>query len=178
MEDEDADEEVEVITTPPLLFPRTLTTTSHSHLVPAGVHIPGFRQFRQPVVMMPVTVTGRPAARPSVLAPSGSTKPSVAVPDTVVSKVAMGLHEGVGEEGLPIVPEPEADIIVLEEEMDTQEGVMEIPTSEGLRTPGVHLDVVGSDAVVMVDTTLLTSLEEPDRESRTQRLSTFLSTRG
>ena len=52
--------------------------------------------------------------------------------------------------------------------------VLEIVESQSM--PGVHLDVVGSDAVVTVDATLLASPER-DRESRTQRLSTFLSTR-
>ena len=42
VEDEEDDEEVEVITASPLLFPRSLTATSHLHLVPAGMHILGF----------------------------------------------------------------------------------------------------------------------------------------
>ena len=46
VEDEGDDEEVEVITAPPLLFSRSLTATSHLHIVPASVHIPGFKQFR------------------------------------------------------------------------------------------------------------------------------------
>ena len=39
----------------------------------------------------------------------------------------------------------------------------------------MHLDVVGSDSVVTVDSALLASPER-DRESRTQRLSTYLCT--
>ena len=62
-----------------------------------------------------------------------------------------------------------------------EETTMEVPDlpvaeiAESQSTPGVHLDVVGSDAVVTVDLALLAS-PEPDRESRTQRLSTYLST--
>ena len=52
--------------------------------------------------------------------------------------------------------------------------VPEITESQSI--PGVHLDVVGSDVVVTVDTALLASPER-DRESRTQKLSTYLSTR-
>ena len=49
------DEEVEVITMTPLLFPwHALSTTSH--LVPIGVHIPSFTQFGQPIVVTPTIV--------------------------------------------------------------------------------------------------------------------------
>lgn len=40
-------------------------------------------------------------------------------------------------------------------------------TSEGLRTLGVHFDVVDLDMVVMVDVALLAMLvEEPNKESK------------
>ena len=105
MKDEEDDEEVKVSTVPPLLFPRSLIATSHSHLVPTNVHILGSGQFRQPMVMTSVTVATKPAAQPTpqslgqptTLAPSGCTKPSVdtTVPEKVVPEVAMGLPEGV-----------------------------------------------------------------------------------
>ena len=68
-QDEEEDEEVGVISATPLRFPRQLTaalvTTSPSLTAPhvhtmADVHIPRFRQFRQPVVMTPVTLNPRP----------------------------------------------------------------------------------------------------------------------
>lgn len=44
---------------------------------------------------------------------------------------------------------------------------MEMEIGEGLRIPDVHLDVVGSNLVVMVDATLLAMLvEELNRESK------------
>ena len=49
------DEEVKVIIATLLLFPQpTLSLTSH--LAPASVHILGFGQFRQPIVMTPIRV--------------------------------------------------------------------------------------------------------------------------
>ena len=57
--------------------------------------------------------------------------------------------------------------------------VADLPTLElvdGQSTSSVHLDVVGSDAVVTVDATLLASPKR-DRESRIREVSTFLSTR-
>lgn len=92
---------------------------------------------------------------------------------TVVPKVTMEPVRGVS----PAVPKAGAKILIPDEEMDTQEGVMEIPAGKGLRTLGVHLDVVGSDTVVMVDAALLATPEELDRESKAQRLSTYLSMR-
>lgn len=41
-EDDEDDEEVKIIIALPLLFLRSLIATSHSHLVPVGVHMPGF----------------------------------------------------------------------------------------------------------------------------------------
>ena len=67
-------------------------------------------------------------------------------------------------------------VLVPDAEMDTEVGVMEIPIGESLGTLGVELDVLGSNAMATVDTTLLASLER-DRESRTQKLSTYLSMR-
>ena len=52
-------EEVEVIIVTLLLFPwPTLSVTSH--LAPVGVHIPGLKQFREPIVMTPVIVATEP----------------------------------------------------------------------------------------------------------------------
>ena len=48
--------------------------------------------------------------------------------------------------------------------------------ADGQSTSGVHLDVIGSDAVVIVDAAFLASPEQ-DRESRIREVSTFLSTR-
>lgn len=72
-----------------------------------------------------------------------------------------------------------ATIVIPEDEVE----VMEVPTQEeavkAVRTPDIHLDVVGSDVVVTVDTALLATLvaEESSRVSRTQDLSTYLSKR-
>ena len=73
-DEEEEDEEGRVISAVPLRFPRQLAaapvTTSvsqapHIHTM-ADVHIPGFGQFRRPVVMTPVTLhpTPRPAVPP------------------------------------------------------------------------------------------------------------------
>lgn len=61
------------------------------------------------------------------------------------------------------------------EEIMAPDAGMEVPPSEELEASGVRLEVVGSDAVVTVDMTLLVSPER-DRESRTQKLNAFLST--
>lgn len=58
---------------------------------------------------------------------------------------------------------------------------MELPAQEvePAQTFGVHLDVVGSDAVVIVDAVLLaTSMaEDPSRVNRAQNMSTYRSRR-
>ena len=90
----------------------------------------------------------------------------------------MELPKGVVQETLSATPKVGAEILVPDDEIDTQKGVMEIETSEGLRTPGVHFDVVGSKAVVMMDAALsVAPIKELNKESKSQRLSTYLSMR-
>ena len=64
--------------------------------------------------------------------------------ETVVLEVTMELAR-------EVLPEARAEVLVPDEEIGTREGVMEIPIDEGLRTSGVHLDVVGSNAVVTME---------------------------
>lgn len=57
------------------------------------------------------------------------------------------------------LPEVGDETLVLDTEMDTKIGVLEVPIGKESGASGVQLDVVGSDAVVTIDTTLMTSPE-------------------
>ena len=60
------------------------------------------------------------------------------------------------------LPDTRDEIFLPDTEIDMETGVKEVATGEELGASGVRLDVVGADAVVTVDTTLLASLERAD----------------
>ena len=166
--EEEEDEEVEVITATPLRLPR-LELLAKTPLALIGIHvISGFGQLGQLVVMTPTSVASQTAAETQAI-PEALAEAHLPPMETTAPEVTMELAR-------ETFPKAGAKGLVPDTEMDTKVGVMEIPTSEGLRASGVQLDVVVLDAMVMVDMALLASLEQ-DRKSRTQKLSTYLSTR-
>lgn len=73
-EEEKDDEEVEVISATPLLFPQPVLSAT-AHLVPVSTHmahIPGFRQFKQPIMMTSATVAVPPPVVPKPVADVGA----------------------------------------------------------------------------------------------------------
>ena len=88
MGEEEDDEEVEVITATPLRFPRPVLSAT-THLVPIGAHgIPGFGQFRQPVVMTLVSATTQPIVETQTIetraiAESHPTPMEIVAPDPI-----------------------------------------------------------------------------------------------
>jgi hypothetical protein len=156
---EDDDEEVEVISATPLLFPRPVLSTT-AHLSPVGTtHMLGFGQFRQPVTLTPVTVAVPPpvVAQHAIVSPATTTSQAVQVsqPFTVQPVAVPAPASAIGTDTqLSAVPEEDW-------------GVMELPVQEeepAQTSSGVQLEVIGSDAMVTVDAALLATpdSEEPD----------------
>ena len=166
--EEEDDEEVEVITATPLKFPRPVLSAT-AHLTPVSMHgIPGFGQVRQPVVLTPAVT---PVAAITQAAVETRVTPEV-IADTQQLPMETAALEAMMEPADETLPEVGEELMA----SDTGMEAMEAPPGEEMEASGVRLEVVGSDAVVTVDTALLASPER-DRESRTQKLNAFLSTR-
>ena len=109
---------------------------------------------------------------------SRETLPAPTIAPTVESSVAPLVEPTV----VPRVVEAEIHTVesMPEETEDVAMEVAEIPLpyiAQSQSTPGVHLDVVGSDAIVTVDAALLATPQEPSRVSKAQDLSMYLSRR-
>ena len=104
----------------------------------------------------------------------------LAIPEAVAeahpSPTEIAASEVTMEPARETLPETGDETLIPDTEMDIEIGVMEVPAGEELGASSVQLDVVGSDVVVTIDTALLGSPER-DRESRTQKLSAYLSMR-
>ena len=82
------------------------------------------------MVMIPVIIVvakaiprlaPQPSGQPTTLAPLGGSKPSVniVVPDIIVPKVVMELHEGLVQESFLATPKARVEILIPDDEIDT-----------------------------------------------------------
>ena len=123
--EEEEDKEVEMITATPLRFPRHVLLAT-THLVPVGIHgILRFGQFKQSVVMMPISATMQPTIE---------TRAVVESHPSPTEMVALEVMMELTRETLPEIGD---ETLVPNMEMDTETRVMEVPIGEELGALGV-----------------------------------------